>query len=213
MTQEFFLYLDNPETEDNVEAFRLLVQEDKSCSNTFNQDGFALIHVAAFKLKLKFLDVLLQEGASVDLKSLHESEYTAIQFAVADGQLNVVKLLLDHKANIEQLDQCGNSLLDMAKAFEFEYETLLMSPANIKTESQIHEFQYSLTKCMALIAFLQEKNCPSFKKIENEQLNIQHFANGVKNGVFYSFHMMLESKDGNEPKAVQELSATFIRPG
>ena len=75
----------------------------------------ASIMAAAMKRSLKTIEILLDCGASVDLKN--KAGDTALTLAAAtEGNLDAVKLLLEHGANIDTRNGAGDTALTLAAA-------------------------------------------------------------------------------------------------
>ncbi|KAI7190494.1 hypothetical protein KC316_g8172 [Hortaea werneckii] len=84
--------------------------------NTKGKDGRTALHLACTKCTTVPVKLLLEAGA--DLKtpatSLDSHGMTALMFAAANRRLDVVKLLLAHKANVNSLDVLGRTALHHA---------------------------------------------------------------------------------------------------
>jgi ankyrin repeat protein len=57
--------------------------------------------------------VLLEAGADPNIRDKVE-QFTALMFAAAEGQLEVVQTLLDHRADVTLRDVDGDTALDFA---------------------------------------------------------------------------------------------------
>ncbi|GAB1727771.1 hypothetical protein NU195Hw_g1332t1 [Hortaea werneckii] len=84
--------------------------------NTKGKDGKTALHLACTKSSTVPVKLLLESGADVETAatSLDTHGMTPLMFAVANRRLDVVKLLLTHKANVNSLDVLGRTALHHA---------------------------------------------------------------------------------------------------
>ncbi|KAI7206068.1 hypothetical protein KC343_g6195 [Hortaea werneckii] len=84
--------------------------------NTKGKDGKTALHLACTKGSTVPVKLLLEAGADVETPamSLDTHGMTPLMFAAADRRLDVVKLLLTHKANVNSLDVLGRTALHHA---------------------------------------------------------------------------------------------------
>lgn len=81
------------------------------------------VMVAAYADAVECLKLLLEKGADIGAtSSIHR--YTAIHYAVMNGKVNSLKLLLSNTEHIEIRDQTGQTPLMMASLYE-EIDCLL----------------------------------------------------------------------------------------
>ena len=71
----------------------------------------AILIDAALEENDSIIEVLLNHGASVDLKN--KDGDTALILAAAHGRLDAVKLLLDHGANAHAMNKVGKTALSL----------------------------------------------------------------------------------------------------
>ncbi|KAI6801693.1 hypothetical protein KC360_g6820 [Hortaea werneckii] len=84
--------------------------------NTKGKDGRTALHLACTKGSTVSVKLLLEAGADVETPatSLDSDGMTPLMFEVASRRLDVVKLLLAHKANVNSLDVLGRTVLHHA---------------------------------------------------------------------------------------------------
>lgn len=104
---------------------------DTKAAPEFDAVGLHAIHHAARLGDMQALAQLLNQGVvSVDLPTKRYGARTPLMFAVQQGQLAAVKLLLEHKASVEATDTDGQTALCFTSELEFA-ELLLDAKANI----------------------------------------------------------------------------------
>ena len=90
---------------------------DKSIRDSSPIDMTPLM-IACFKEKPLTAEILLQRRA--DPNVCDSADNTAMHIAAMRGSLNMVQLLLKHKANIDPRNQEGKTPKDVSKAFEIQ---------------------------------------------------------------------------------------------
>jgi uncharacterized protein len=75
-----------------------------------NRSGFTALHAAAFSGNVETARLLLATGADVNGR-INRAEKSPIFMAADEGHIEVIKLLLDHDADIVTLDNDGFSVL------------------------------------------------------------------------------------------------------
>ncbi|MBZ3880416.1 Ankyrin repeat and SOCS box protein 3 [Sciurus carolinensis] len=96
----------------SVECLRMLIHADSSENyiKTKTFEGFCALHLAASQGHWKIAQILLEAGADPNATTLEET--TPLFLAVENGQIDVLRLLLRHGANVNgSHSMCGwNSL-------------------------------------------------------------------------------------------------------
>jgi hypothetical protein len=77
-----------------------------------NQSGWNALHYAAFENRRAIVKMLLSAGAKVDAPA--PNSQTALMLAAKRGQLESVRLLIDAKADLNQVDSVEGSAVAMA---------------------------------------------------------------------------------------------------
>jgi uncharacterized protein len=91
----------------DIDKVRGMVEGNSTVVNSYSQDGWTPLHLAAFFGHKAMVQMLLGKGALIDSPSRSRSSYgnSPLQAAVAMGQFEVVKLLLDTGANVNFLQE------------------------------------------------------------------------------------------------------------
>lgn len=78
----------------------LLIATNNKIVHEFSGDGFTALHVASYFGQADVVKLLLENGADIDKVAMNGSDLTALQSAVASCHVNVVKVLLLFKPDI-----------------------------------------------------------------------------------------------------------------
>merc|ERR1719487_977581 len=79
------------------------------------QDSAVSLHDAAKKGDLQKVQEFMKDGKDVNAKDF--KGVTALGYAVGHDQLSVVKVLIDAKANVTDVDSAGNSAVHFAAGY------------------------------------------------------------------------------------------------
>ncbi|KAK0046206.1 ankyrin repeat protein [Biomphalaria pfeifferi] len=146
-----------------------LLSENPGCVNSVYQDYTPLI-AAARKGQLETLSLLLSNGAEV--KGVNRKNQCALLFACRLNHLSIVKLLLDHKADVN----CCNpqdeltALLTAVKNSHFKIVNILLdheADVTYTTKKGINVLMIAARHASAEVMQLLLKHCP--KSILNEK--------------------------------------------
>lgn len=104
-----------------------------------NNGGYTALHLAARHGCVDFAKLVLDAGASIDLKSLATGG-TPLHYAAMANQIDVAKLLIKRKANLEVYDKTGSTPLIVAvlQADEDMVELLVDAGAAINVKSTVN---------------------------------------------------------------------------
>lgn len=105
------------------EAFRILL-ENGADPNAAMDSGDQLLVYASKKSDSEYVEMLLKRGADPNAPG-SKARQTPIFRAITSGEIENVKLLLNHGANIDHSDEFGSTPL-IAAAFEAEFDIALL---------------------------------------------------------------------------------------
>ena len=102
-------------------------------------NGHTPLHTSAIFGKDGIVEVLVRNGANIDIKTTTEEEYTPLHLAAHSGHLPVVKVLVDLGANVDSRSHCGKTPLRLAAAEGYAdiAEYLLSKDADPNTQDLI----------------------------------------------------------------------------
>jgi len=80
----------------------LLLDQYNLSANTKDEDGFSLLHVAAFRGYKEIVAFLLEKGASVDIRD--NGQHTPLHYAANEGNVDCVKALVARGADINAVN-------------------------------------------------------------------------------------------------------------
>ena len=93
----------------HVEALTLLISRGASLTVTDSTSGRTPLHIAAAAGRKACVEVLIQNKADIEAKD--STKQTPLLCAADHGQLEVIKCLLSHNADIKQQSTYGNALV------------------------------------------------------------------------------------------------------
>ncbi|KAK5056122.1 hypothetical protein LTR84_012675 [Exophiala bonariae] len=96
----------------DIEQVRDLLRKDPSVINTPDEDGQPLLHIAVQENKKDIVALLLQYGASIEVKGYHG--WRALHIAASLGNLELVELCLQHNASVMQRTNTSQTALHKA---------------------------------------------------------------------------------------------------
>ena len=83
-----------------TDRIRTLLEEDPALVKSYSPDGFAPLSLAAFFGHPDTVDALLAAGAEVSAPSRETMKLTPLASALATGQNQIARTLIDHGANV-----------------------------------------------------------------------------------------------------------------
>jgi ankyrin len=98
----------------DVEAVRALLRRDRALANVTGQDGWPPLHLASRNGHEKVAAMLLDHGASLQLRSSNALESQPLHAAAAGGQTALVRLLLERGAKVDARQRDGRTALHIA---------------------------------------------------------------------------------------------------
>ncbi|GHV13533.1 hypothetical protein AGMMS49938_08250 [Fibrobacterales bacterium] len=127
-----------------VEMVRLLIEQG-AVLDVFDYKKRSPLTVAVERGAFVVLQELLAAGASVHLQS-EELKWSPLHYAAKIGDVNIIDLLLQNEADLDPLDEDGNTPLHIAARFgkEKAVKFLLLKKASVKSSgkkgiSPLHE--------------------------------------------------------------------------
>jgi uncharacterized protein len=94
-----------------IDRLRELVGADNTIVNRHSSDGFPLVALAAFFGRRDAVVFLLAEGADVNAAAENAQRVTALHAAVAGPDPDLVRLLVEHGADVTARQQAGYTAL------------------------------------------------------------------------------------------------------
>ncbi|XP_038049493.1 ankyrin repeat and MYND domain-containing protein 2-like [Patiria miniata] len=98
---------------DNIELIRQLLSSPDVAVNCLDDHGMTPIQHAAFKAKIPICELLLANGADVNINE-HENSYTTLMFAALSGNTEVTRLILEAGAKTTPVNSVGRTAAQMA---------------------------------------------------------------------------------------------------
>ena len=98
------------------ERVAALLEKDPGLANAFARDGFTPLGLAAFFGHGSVAETLLRHGASVNLAARNSMQVMPLHSAAAGRDLAMVRLLIDHGAEVNARQQAGATALHSAAA-------------------------------------------------------------------------------------------------
>lgn len=90
----------------------------KECINSVDKAGLSILHIYCTRNTPKIVKAFIENGASINSSICLDANtfpgYTPLHFAVLYNQVNVVKLLLHHRANASKANKAGSTPLHLA---------------------------------------------------------------------------------------------------
>ncbi len=88
-----------------TERVEKYLRADSALVNTFSPDGFTVLGLAAFFGHAALVDLLLANGAQVNVSSRNPLKVMPLHSSVAARQLGISRALLEHGANVNAAQQ------------------------------------------------------------------------------------------------------------
>ena len=121
-----------------LEIVRDTLAKDPRAVNSFSIDGFTALHLAAFFRQLDVTSYLIEKGADVNAIAKNMMKVMPLHSAVAQSQVAIPKLLLNHGAQVNARQEGGFTPLHAAaQSGNLELATLLLdhgADVNAKTD-------------------------------------------------------------------------------
>jgi len=142
--QKLFLEIDQVIKNDDLDNFKIIIQNNVLDLNFQNDKGDTYLMEAIEKKGLKIRDYLLERGANVDLQN-HQG-INALMKAITLKQLETVHLLIQKKSLLDKKNLNGDTALHLAIKLENEEIAILLvrAGANIKITDHDNLTPYDL---------------------------------------------------------------------
>ena len=101
----------------NIQKFEEIIKENKSLINKLNNNGLSLLHILVIKNNIKLIELLLNNGADINIKSLKKKR-TPLHFAYIyqkNESNELINLLLKYGAKEDILDNDNKKPLEYKK--------------------------------------------------------------------------------------------------
>jgi ankyrin repeat protein len=165
------------------EAKRFLTQaiNQEINLNVCNSEGITLLNHAVSCGELGITYALLEDGADIDASdSATEYRWTPLHYAAANGQEEIIELLLQREVKVDSIDERGATPLHYAAAYAnpFVIRKLLEGGANIEAVDKYRQTPlfYAIYKgTLAEVRFLLQKNA-NVNACDNDRLTPLHSA-------------------------------------
>jgi ankyrin repeat protein len=117
---------------------RALLKKKTNLANSFAPDGFTPLGLAAFFGHLDTVELLLSNGAKINVSSKNFLKAVPLRSASVAGHLEVAKLLIDRGADVNALGEGGETPLhEVAGVGRIEFAKLLLEHgANINARGE-----------------------------------------------------------------------------
>ena len=136
-----------------TDRVRTLIEQDPALVNSYSPDGFAPLGLAAFFGHEEIVDVLLAAGAEVSAPSREAMKLTPLASALATGQNQIARTLIEHGAHVNAKgDQDVTPLHTAAARGNIEAANFLLEHG-----ADIHA---TTTDGKKPIAYAEERNHP-----------------------------------------------------
>ena len=113
-------YLINVIKSNNLQKFEEIIKHEKSLINKLNNNGLSLLHILVIKKNIKFIEVLLKNGADVNIKS-SKKKRTPLHFAYIyqnNESDEIINMLLKYGAKNNIVDKENKKPSEYKKIFD-----------------------------------------------------------------------------------------------
>ncbi|HDR3887094.1 TPA: ankyrin repeat domain-containing protein [Bacillus cereus] len=84
-----------------------IINTDPSVVNSFSEDGWTPLHLAAYFGQKKIASFLLEQGAEIHIRAKNENENTPLQAAIANKQSELVAFLIEKGSDVNAVQSGG----------------------------------------------------------------------------------------------------------
>ncbi|MES5919132.1 ankyrin repeat domain-containing protein [Bacillus cereus group sp. RP37] len=83
------------------------IKMNPSAVNKFSDDGWTLLHLAAYLGQKELASFLLESGADIHIRAKNENENTPLQAAIANKQSELVAFLIEKGSDVNVIQSGG----------------------------------------------------------------------------------------------------------
>ncbi|UYX55131.1 ankyrin repeat domain-containing protein [Bacillus thuringiensis] len=84
-----------------------IINEDRSIVNSYSEDGWTPLHLAAYFGQKEIASFLLEQGANIHIRAKNENENTPLQAAIANKQSELVAFLIEKGSDVNAVQSGG----------------------------------------------------------------------------------------------------------
>ncbi|KWU56535.1 MULTISPECIES: ankyrin repeat domain-containing protein [Bacillus] len=84
-----------------------IINTDPSVVNSFSEDGWTPLHLAAYFGQKEIASFLLEQGAEIHIRAKNENENTPLQAAIANKQSELVAFLIEKGSDVNAVQSGG----------------------------------------------------------------------------------------------------------
>ncbi|QWU45537.1 ankyrin repeat domain-containing protein [Bacillus sp. NP247] len=84
-----------------------IINEDRSIVNSYSEDGWTPLHLAAYFGQKEIASFLLEHGANIHIRAKNENENTPLQAAIANKQSELVAFLIEKGSDVNAVQSGG----------------------------------------------------------------------------------------------------------
>ncbi|GLV64452.1 hypothetical protein Bmyc01_31220 [Bacillus mycoides] len=111
-----------------------IISEDRSIVNSYSEDGWTPLHLAAYFGQKEIASFLLEHGANIHIRAKNENENTPLQAAIANKQIELVSFLIEKGSDVNAVQNGGwTGLHEAALLGNEDIITLLLEHGANKT--------------------------------------------------------------------------------
>jgi ankyrin repeat protein len=165
-----------------------------------DEDGYNALHIAARMCKNEAINWVLDNGA-IDINSTTADGYSAVMYAMADGELDSVMLLFERGALLSTVDNNGDSLLhDAVRSGSNECVNFLLENSAIDVNTAATNGTTPMTVALsrsdlASAKLLVEKGANLFMKNDEGEREIDTRPWLLQNAALLGPQVLLHAKE------------------
>ncbi|MFK4289479.1 ankyrin repeat domain-containing protein [Bacillus sp. RC250] len=111
-----------------------IINTDPSFVNSFSEDGWTPLHLAAYFGQKEIASFLLEHGTNIHIRAKNENENTPLQAAIANKQIELVSFLIEKGSDVNAVQSGGwTGLHEAALLGNEDIITLLLEHGANKT--------------------------------------------------------------------------------